>query len=380
MRIACLVENLSSFGGTQKQFLRIAEHFHFQGHETELFVDKFDEKYALGLEKILRVNVAACGPKKSKKEFLAEFVAKTGSRLKTFDWILVSDGDLVDLKLHLKGPKICWICNDAPFSHKAFVYGHGLKFRIRHALQRALFFLSPHKGVELVDKIIVLDSKMQSAVKRIYNKHAEVIRSGIDLPEESATSAGANEGVLDKYGVQKSQYVVAIGIAYPMRNFEVLIRSASLIAALKVVIIAPDRYDKFYFNKIKQLAAPYANIIVNGQFISEEEKTTLLRCSAMFVFPNKDQTWGLAPLEAGSVKIPVIVSNECGVTEVLTHKKTAMLFDPNDHEALAHHINTLHSDTVNAKMIGENLYKLIISDLNWPTYATNIVNYLKRES
>jgi glycosyltransferase involved in cell wall biosynthesis len=376
MKIACLVENLATFGGTQKQFLRIAENIFLQGHEVELYTSKFNKDCSLGIEKTVKVNIIEV-PESDQHQYTEEFLRRSKNQLLTFDWLLVADGRLTNIKYHVPEARVCWICNDAPYSHKSYIYGHGLKFRLMHLLRSTIYKLSSHAGIQRLDKIIVLDSKMQKAVRSLYKKHAEIIWSGIDLPD-SETDERASSAVLEKYAVRKKEYVFALSIAFPSRNFEVLIESARYLQApLKILIVSPNQYDNIYFQKISSLAARHENIVLNPAFISEEEKYHLLRNAAVFVFPNKDQTWGLAPLEAASVKTPIIVSTGCGVTEALEDNQTALIFHPDDHQGLAERINSLHKDARLRSRLVENAFALIKSKLTWSNYTANIINYLK---
>ena len=56
----------------------------------------------------------------------------------------------------------------------------------------------------------------------------------------------------------------------------------------------------------------------------------MYRICDIFVFPNTNQTWGLAPLEAMVFKKPVIVSTGSGVSEVFNHTMKVDFWDIED--------------------------------------------------
>ena len=66
-----------------------------------------------------------------------------------------------------------------------------------------------------------------------------------------------------------------------------------------------------------------------------EELVDLLLVSDVFVFPSKTDTFGLTIIEALACGLPVVTGASGGVTEIVTHDRSGILFEPGDIETQA---------------------------------------------
>ena len=65
-------------------------------------------------------------------------------------------------------------------------------------------------------------------------------------------------------------------------------------------------------------------------FVDERDMPRLFRQADAFVMPSVSEPYGLAALEAVHADVPVLVSRQCGVREVLTHALFADFWDVHD--------------------------------------------------
>ncbi len=94
----------------------------------------------------------------------------------------------------------------------------------------------------------------------------------------------------------------------------------------------------------------YPEILNNGNpniiltdFVSDEELRALISGSLAFVFPSLYEGFGLPPLEAQALGVPVISSNSSSLPEVLG--ESALYFDPKKPEAIAQAMEKILTDT-----------------------------------
>ncbi|MBR2887212.1 MAG: glycosyltransferase family 4 protein, partial [Bacteroidales bacterium] len=73
-------------------------------------------------------------------------------------------------------------------------------------------------------------------------------------------------------------------------------------------------------------------------FLNHDEVRHLLAVSDIYVMPSVQEPFGIAPLEAVRCNVPVIISKQSGVAEVLKH---AIKVDYNDVDAIADAIHAL---------------------------------------
>jgi UDP-glucose:(heptosyl)LPS alpha-1,3-glucosyltransferase len=75
----------------------------------------------------------------------------------------------------------------------------------------------------------------------------------------------------------------------------------------------------------------------------------------VYVGPSLEDAFAMPPLEAMACGLPVIVSSQAGVSEVITHGVDGLILeDPRDAEALASMIGDLHRDAALRELLGKN--------------------------
>ncbi|MEO0652709.1 MAG: glycosyltransferase family 4 protein, partial [Planctomycetota bacterium] len=84
-------------------------------------------------------------------------------------------------------------------------------------------------------------------------------------------------------------------------------------------------------------------------FLGPDGVRRMLARADLFVLPSVSEPFGIAPLEAADAGVPVVLSNQCGVAEVLT---SALRFDYWDTAELARQIlRGLESESLRSELI-----------------------------
>ncbi len=108
-------------------------------------------------------------------------------------------------------------------------------------------------------------------------------------------------------------------------------------------------------------------------FLKGDEVFELLRLSDAYVMPSVSEPFGISPLEAMQSGVPVIISKQSGVSEILKH---ALKVDFWDVEALADAIHAVLSYPVLSRMLVER-GKLEADSLKWEDSARHIHSVYK---
>ena len=116
-----------------------------------------------------------------------------------------------------------------------------------------------------------------------------------------------------------------------------------------------------------------ANICFPG-FLSNEEMAILLDQSAAYVMPSVAEPFGIAALEAVDRYTPVILSEHCGVCEVLQH---AIKIRPDDVEELARAMLTIVRRPAQAQAMAERAATQI-EQLTWENAAARTLNLYRQ--
>lgn len=80
-----------------------------------------------------------------------------------------------------------------------------------------------------------------------------------------------------------------------------------------------------HVEELKRTLAPYKNIYYIDQYLSDDETRTLLQASDAFVSLHRSEGFGLLPLEAMSLGVPVISTAWSGNMEYMNHMNTALV-------------------------------------------------------
>lgn len=105
-------------------------------------------------------------------------------------------------------------------------------------------------------------------------------------------------------------------------------------------------------------------------FLKHDEVRKLLNLTDVFVMPSVSEPFGISPLEALQAKVPVIISKQSGVSEVLSH---AIKVDYWDVNALADAINGVLNYKLLSKLLatkGNNE----VTKLEWEKTGKKILN------
>jgi glycosyltransferase involved in cell wall biosynthesis len=260
-----------------------------------------------------------------------------------------------------RGGKVVWMCNDVPsFRQQArdswlLAPLHWLQYWYDRAQNRK------------VDLTLFLSRWAESEFKLIYGGATRVVRSGAD---PARFAPGGNGGkIRARFGFASGDFVLLwLGIFMPHRRLE------DAIQAVKLLKAGSDRSYPEYLRALKKLARHLdveREVIFAGKVEDEEIRDFYCACDA-FVFPNENQTWGLAVLEAMGCGRPVLVSRGAAVHEVLTDQENALLFPARDPSALADAAEKLAGQPELRQRIGEAGMRLVRTTYNWERFAEQI--------
>ena len=106
--------------------------------------------------------------------------------------------------------------------------------------------------------------------------------------------------------------------------------------------------------------------------VPESEIRDIYSAADTFLFPNDQQTWGLAVLEAMACGCPSLVSRGSGVHEVLTDQENAFLFSPRKPDELAMKIEMLVRQPELRHEIARKGMELARDIYNWDRFAEQV--------
>ena len=127
--------------------------------------------------------------------------------------------------------------------------------------------------------------------------------------------------------------------------------------------------EKEVMTLISPLQHRISNVRFWGRINDRKELSRLLAMSDTFVFPSRKEGFGIAPLEAMCVGVPVIVSRIPGVTDLANiDQVTGLYVDVGNKASLKHAMETLANDPDLRIHYGKSAHKRITSDFGWRSH------------
>lgn len=136
----------------------------------------------------------------------------------------------------------------------------------------------------------------------------------------------------------EEKILLTIAALHPRKGLKYLLQAMQKIIeqknSTKLVVIGegPEKKD------LEKLAE---KLKINGnvKFLGHQESIPrMLKSSDLFVLPSLKEAFGLVLLEAMAAQLPIIATNVGGIPEIIDDRKTGILVEPKDSDALAQSI------------------------------------------
>lgn len=389
MNIALVMHELLIEGGGERQCVSLARALAAQGHQVTLYTSAYDRSNCFpeicknlniidvgrGRLRWLRKPLFLRGYLDMKR--LASAVTARHEIWNPHHW--PAQWGSVWLKRKLGGA-VVWMCNDVPNLYE--------KSRQRQSIGMIaaavhwLYYLYDRAQNRKVDMTMFLSQWAESEFKKIYVGPTCVVRSGAD-PDRFARG-GDRKKIRDRFGYKDSDFVLLwLGIFMPHRRLQDAIEAVSRLKLqgfpVRLLLAGSDRSFPEYFNSLKSLAAQLGvtgEVTFAGKVADEEIQDFYCACDA-FLFPNENQTWGLAVMEAMACGCPVLVSQGAAVHEVLTDGENAFLFPPRNPEALAAKIQSVAAQPALRTRVAQHGMELVRTKYNWEQFARQVAQVFR---
>jgi len=197
--------------------------------------------------------------------------------------------------------------------------------------------------------ILCLSSYMQARLKEIYGREASVVRPGVDGGFFRPASAGGGGG-----------FGLSVGALWPYKGHELSLRAAAA-AGLHHFVVVADREFPGYRRRLQDLARRLGVRLLVLQRLSDPELRQLYRDAAVVLCCQKDEPYGLVPLEAMACGAPVVAVAEGGFPENIEDGVTGILV-PRDEGAASAAVSRLLADRGAARSMGVKAREWVISE------------------
>lgn len=217
--------------------------------------------------------------------------------------------------------------HDVAFKHSAKSYGW---------LSRTYLDWSTKFAVKHAWKIIVPSQKTKNDLIEFYAcppKKITVIPLGFEAPEYEIKLSEI-KSTLSKFKLRSKGFFLYIGRIEHKKNSDTLLKAFGKFASYNSIVDLcmagfPGHGGKEILEAIPETSKK--RVILPG-YISEREKQILLREALCFVFPSREEGFGIPLLEAMNANLPIIASDIPASRELAS--EVADFFPPENSESL----------------------------------------------
>jgi len=184
-------------------------------------------------------------------------------------------------------------------------------------------------GMHFADRIITVSHYTRSIIISRYGVSAdkvEVVYNGVE-------QNGKNNWLASEAGIKKGEKVVLfLGRITMQKGPEYFLRAAKKVLDVmdNVKFVMAGNGDLMH--RTIEMAAGLgigSKVLFTG-FLQGEDVQKIYRMADLFVMPSVSEPFGIVPLEALENDVPVIISRQSGVSEVLRHALRVDFWDVNE--------------------------------------------------
>ena len=225
------------------------------------------------------------------------------------------------------------------------------------------------RGMEAADKIITVSNHTRQMVSEKYSINPSkivAVHNGVDPyywnGQKPVTKKNKWVTFLGRITVQKGpEYFIEVAkkvLSYCNNVEFIMAGSGDLFKSMVEIVSWHKISNKFHF----------------PGFLKGDQVMHYLKLSDVFIMPSVSEPFGISPLEAMYCKVPVIISKQSGVSEVIQH---AIKVDFWDTDAMADAVYGIISRPTLKKMLVKKGASEV-RKITWENTASKIVNVYKQ--
>lgn len=171
-----------------------------------------------------------------------------------------------------------------------------------------------------------------------------------------------DDGIFKKMKIdrQHDEYLISVGQINEKKGLDILIHSFSqVIKDNKIKLVIVGTGERKYVHKIKELVRKLGldDVVIFSGFVTEEEKNQLLSNAKLFVSASRSDVHPIAAIEALSVGLPVVITEESDFPEIDTFH--AGKTTKSNEISISNSINDLLREQEKLSIYSENAKKLV---------------------
>jgi len=216
-------------------------------------------------------------------------------------------------------------------------------------------------------RVICCSKYMASHVRSTFvlpEERVVVIPNGVDIndfPKEPDKTQFRRSFASDD-----EKIVLFVGRLVYEKGVQVLINAVPKVLAkvnAKFVIVGDGYLKDSLAGQVNRMGLNH-KVYFTG-FIDDQTLRKLYGCADVCVVPSLYEPFGITALEAMAAKVPLVVADSGGLSEIVGHDRTGVRVFPNNADSLAWGITRVLLNPVYATWIRTNAYNEVLDKYNW---------------
>lgn len=217
------------------------------------------------------------------------------------------------------------------------------------------------------NNITTISKSKAEEIKNRYKKNCAIVPCGIN-----AKGGFSETNILERYGIKKGNYFLAIGRIDPIKNLDILIRAFIKFNSKDKQLVLGGNCDNKYGSYLKELAND--NIIFTGPVVGDDKETLLKNCYANCLV-SSSEGMPISLLEAIIHSKPCIVTDIPAIKEII-EEKSGYWCKVGDIDSICEQMYNMDNEYQDAKENAVKLKYCIEANYTWDKVAKKYIDYL----
>lgn len=216
-------------------------------------------------------------------------------------------------------------------------------------------------------RVICCSKYMASHVRSTFGLPEErvvVIPNGVDI---NGFPKGPDKMQFRRsFASEDEKIVLFVGRLVYEKGVQVLINAVPKVLAkvnAKFVIVGDGYLKDSLVGQVNRMGLGH-KVYFTG-FINDQTLRKLYGCADVCVVPSLYEPFGITALEAMAAKVPLVVADSGGLSEIVGHDRTGVKVFPNNADSLAWGLTRVLLNPVYATWIRTNAYHEVLDKYNW---------------
>lgn len=222
---------------------------------------------------------------------------------------------------------------------------------------------------------ITEDEKAQFLPYGVELSKIELIPNGID-PDNFLEADTLS--FRQKYQLGESNIILFVGRLNPIKGPDLLVeafcQAKNAIGNYQLVFVGPDQGMQDSLEKTVKEAGLEGQVHFIG-YLGGQEKSNAYHAADLVVVPSRQEAMSIVALEAGICGTPVLLTDQCGFTEVAT--VGGGVITPVNSEGIAAALKMILNNRELLDTMGKNLQTLVIEKYTWKIIAQKYIRFFE---